>query len=551
MRNTLLPAAVGLTLAIVGWLIGHHAVPPQELRRDTEAAAVTPAVPDSTSAERGRDGAEGRHVDRARWESAINRCLAEPSSAKRLHLLYEPAQAFDLSDFPAIIGALRGKADDRGLSGELLEIWAERDVAGARAWCMTQPVSERLGFFDHVAEAWVHVDALGMRDWLRDLPKEDRNILLPKIPESGRWMEGSRPWLQAIIDRNPEAALDLLEVFPDGEQQMGYAMGAFAKRDPVAAAARTLALPNGSLAKMYAFNSLLGAWLEADRAAAMEWAERVGDPQIAERAREVQSWGASSKVYESQAEFETVLGALTGVEREKMLQSQAYSLAVSAPDKALAMADRAASPASRAKIIERVLVKMNANGTDPVRAAQVWLAESTQAGHPLAWSRETLGGLAEASGVNAAVQLVLQLPENQLKDASQKLAEAVGWQAVGDAARQWPPGARREEWLRQTVSGLLRDGDVSAAQQFVARLPAGPEQEGAVRTIGTTLFSEDPDAGAQTLLRLADGRAVLRESVQHWLETDAAEARRWIGATRLLDAGEKGALLTPSTTPSR
>ena len=162
-----------------------------------------------------------------------------------------------------------------------------------------------------------------------------------------------------------------------------------------------------------------------------------------------------------------------------------------------------------------------------------------------------LGGLAETSDVNAAVQLVLQLPENQFKDASQKLAEAVGWQAVGDAARQWPPGARREEWLRQTVSGLLRDGDVSAAQQFVARLPAGPEQADAVRTIGTTLFSEDPDAGAQTLLRLADGRAVLRESVQHWLETDAAEARRWIGATRLLDAGEKGALLTPSAIPSR
>ena len=394
MRPALLPAAVGLILAIVGWLIGHHAVPPQELRHDTEPAAATSAMHDSSSAERDRDGAEGGHADRAQWESAINRCLAESSSAKRLHLLYEAAQAFDLSDFPAIIEALRGKADDRGLSGELLEIWAERDVAGARAWCMSQPVSERLGFFDHVAEVWGHVDALGMRDWLRALPEEDRNILLPKIPESGRsWLQGSRPWLQAIIDRNPEAALDLLDLFPDhGQEQMSYAMFVFAKRDPVAAAARTLALPS-SYAKAYALSALLGVWLKADRAAAMEWVERVGDPRIAQEARDAQFGGASSKLYESQAEFETVFGALTGLEREKMLQSQAYSLAVNAPDRALAMADRAASPASRAKIIESVLVQMSVNGIDPVRAAQVWLAESTRAGHMLAWSWKCSGGL--------------------------------------------------------------------------------------------------------------------------------------------------------------
>ena len=123
------------------------------------------------------------------------------------------------------------------------------------------------------------------------------------------------------------------------------------------------------------------------------------------------------------------------------------------------------------------------------------------------------------------------------------VAQVAGWAAVADAAARMPAGTRRSEWLQQSVSALTRDGELSAAQQLAARLPAGPDRETAVRAMGAALFSENPDEGATTLLRLADGRNVLREEWQRWLKADAPEARRWMSATALLGAEEKADLL--------
>jgi hypothetical protein len=124
------------------------------------------------------------------------------------------------------------------------------------------------------------------------------------------------------------------------------------------------------------------------------------------------------------------------------------------------------------------------------------------------------------------------------------VAQVAGWAAVADAAVQMPPGTRRSEWLQQSVSALTRDGEFSAAQQLIARLSAGPDRENAMRAMGATLFSENPDVGAATLLRLADGSKALAEEAQRWIKADAPEARRWISTTALLGEEAKTELLT-------
>ncbi|MDQ3622650.1 MAG: hypothetical protein M3463_09205 [Verrucomicrobiota bacterium] len=240
---------------------------------------------------------------------------------------------------------------------------------------------------------------------------------------------------------------------------------------------------------------------------------------------------------------------LSPQQRESVDRARFFKLAGSDPDAALAMARGEADPGARSKMMMSVIVRMQS--IDLSRAAEIWLTEAAHTGRVLPDAgHRVIFEVAQNQGVDAVLRLLDRLPASAataIDWAPRSIASAIGWPAVAEAAAHLPHGARRGEWLEQAIGGLMSAGEVGTAQQLVARLPDGPERAAATRSMAAALFPQDPEMAAQTLLRLDDGGVSLQAELRRWLKADAPEARRWIAATSMLGAEQKGALLQPST----
>jgi hypothetical protein len=129
--------------------------------------------------------------------------------------------------------------------------------------------------------------------------------------------------------------------------------------------------------------------------------------------------------------------------------------------------------------------------------------------------------VAAKQGISTVLRTLDRLPGGQageLQGIPAIVAQVSGWRAVAEAAAQMPAGPRRSEWLQQAVGALTRDGETSAAEKIIARLPDGPDREQALRAVGAASFSQDPDAGAALLLRSADGVKAIAEEARQWIK---------------------------------
>lgn len=537
----------GAVLIFPCWLLGRQAArpgvvePPHPHVARVEAGIRRPTPSDGEGIHALNEPLAGQ-----RWQDAVRDCIGEPSWTRRLTSFYEMTQRLEVRDFPALMEVLRGQKTDLGLSAELFEIWAERDLKSARVWFDAQPKEDHSWLGIHLVAVWGRMDPAGLANWISTLPPEDRRSLAP--PHDITWRE----LIGVIAERDPEATLDLLSKIPEVDRyDQAIAIEALLRRDPAAAAVRTLAMPTGE-AKNAAFNALAFGWMKKDPAAALDWFGQLDDPEKVTWARSI---AALESAKGNEAEFLKALESVPSDERFPVLETRASMLARTAPDQAIAFARSQTDPVAREAMMITVLREIST--VDPARAVELWLAETTPsggAGNSVAKNIRLDGGtmisaLVAKQGVTAALRFLDRVPSDQaasLKNLPMLVAQVAGWAAVADAAAQMPAGTRRSEWLQQSVSALARDGELSAAQRFIARLSAGPDRENAIKAMGGALFSENPDVGATTLLQLPDGSNALAEEVQRWIKADAPEARRWISRTTLLHEELKSELLNPA-----
>ncbi len=113
--------------------------------------------------------------------------------------LYEFAQRLRGHEFPEVMEEFRAKRDLEW-RGELLEVWAERDLKGARAWFEAQPLADQGKLFARLASVWGRADVGALTSWVLAQPEKTRQALAPTFSIDGREL------VAALAERDPEAA---------------------------------------------------------------------------------------------------------------------------------------------------------------------------------------------------------------------------------------------------------------------------------------------------------------------------------------------------------
>ena len=550
MRAWLLPIFIALVSASTGWKIGHGFADGGKSHEGAwnESPALAPPEALVSIADVPSSAAELREAAAALAGNA--------SGTKNDLAFYELAARLAPENFPAAMDALR--AAKSGWLAELLECWAERDVAAASAWFAAQSAELQRGLFSDWSEAWARLDAAGLRAWLTSRPENERAKL------DGKY--GDDALTRLLADRDPEAALALSLLYPT-LLPAWTVLEQWAARDPSMAATRALALPGGK-DKSSAIHFVARAWSRQNPEAALDWIEQLDDPAARDTARNALVMVFAGK--NPLAAAEMIRARFPADKQAEQWRMVAAFGAKSDPEGVIAWAQNQGDLETRRTMIAEALRNMTArdSGTasgmwpppdphmprsDARRTAELWLSESQSSAKPLDGGGEVLAALAKNYGIAEAVRFLDRPPPplaEGVKDAAGALANVAGWPAIADAAMAMPPGARRTDWIAQAIGGLLKTGEIDAVQKVVARLPAGPERDGAVQSMAAALLPDDPDAGAQMLLALPDGAARLREQARRWLADDPREAKRWLAKTDSLSAEEIAALLAaPSTSP--
>ena len=342
-------------------------------------------------------------------------------------------------------------------------------------------------------------------------------------------------------------------------------LGVWAKRDPAAAAAKALELPRGKV-QSDAVHAVMREWTDQDAAGALAWVEQFSDAALANTARTV--FVSALAVKDPIATADYIRTRVPEDEQGARLRALAF---YGEPSAVAELAREQADPETRRAMLSASLSYMGYaagswrwspadNGPKPAwwneamdseRAAKLWLEESKALGTPLEHATDTAAALALQHGVKAAVNFLEAIPlefTDAAKGAPEALAKVSSWREIAEGATQMPPSARRTEWIEKSVSGMLAQGELGAAQRLVDSLPAGTERDTATRALGAGLFKEDPEAAAGVLLSLPDGSTQLRESVAEWFKKDPHEARRWVAATEVLTPEERQQILAARPT---
>lgn len=456
----------------------------------------------------------------------------------RSHDFFELTRSLALADFPAAMAALHPRAPERN---DLLDVWAARDLAGAKAWLFAQPAEARSSGMTTLARLWAQVDGEGLRRFLRESAGDDDSGSRSAVQDSGV--------LAALAAGDAGATLSLLAAYP-GERASASVLEMWAERDPVAAAARALDSP-GAEKKHRAIVAVVAGWTRHDPAAARAWIDQLTEPAAVDSA-----W----KTYAEEFARKDAAAALASLEdapphlREQLFTTIASAGASRDPEAMLGLARQQTDAKLRRALLDEALPFLSRS--DPQRAAQIWQEESTSAEGALGRADQLVENLARGRGTAEALRFLDGLPaslDGVKKGAASGIARAFGWPVVAETALTFPPGEWRENWMSQALVKLVQDGDILAAQGLAARLPAGPEKDASTQTMAAALLRDEPDTAAQWLLGVADGRSRLVRETQSWLGKDRGSAARWIRSTAHFSADEKKLLLAPTlpapTTP--
>jgi hypothetical protein len=538
---------IGVVLSLPAWIAGRRlsTVPlaSEEVQSTTAAELFAPR---RSERKLGRENeAKGKRFNATEWRKAIAHWKTIRSVTRQRVGIFELARAVDLQDFSAAIMALETEKATREEAAlimrarmYLFELWADRDLASARAWLQVRTErKERHQLCAALGPVWARQDPESLLHWVEsESPADGKSMLQPDAIR-----------LLAETDAARTLALLIAQQGPPAEQFANQVWRIWAERDPRAAAARALhLLSGGSFAKQVAVSSVVTGWTKGDPAAVKTWIATLDDPAIAEIA-----WPAFVEELAAR-DPATAVHALADDVPSNLRQSLAARIAaVSAnndPETVLSFARDEANADVRGIFAHAAIARIAES--DPVRAADLWLQENIESGAPLPQDAKIIAeNLALKNGVNAFFDFLKRVPPEFSALAEQCLegfAEAKGWAAAGEMTLALPASARRENWLERSIEKQVAEGDVTVAQSFVARTTPGTERVIATRSFATALFPTDANAAAEALLKLSDGRAELLHATEEWISKDPVGAARWIRTTAQLSAVEKQQLALDS-----
>ena len=535
--------------ALGAWAAGRSLTGAAQRLRGTATAATDSIMPEIAFEHSERISAVAP-LTPADFRAALEEFPKGADELRRLAALWRLAERLAIEDLPAALEAIRDLKEKKVWPlGALLTAWAERDLRAARGWFMAQPAADRPKLFGALGETWARLDPDGLRRWLSTRPEEERKPL-----------RFNSDLMRVLAESDPNTALALCALYPKGMWASGI-LEAWARRDPLAAATKSLEIVDPGNQGFSLF-SVMKVWVKSAPEDALAWLETVTDPVLAERGR----FSAATVLAETQgiAAADLVRARYPEPEQSKVLTQLAWGVAQKNPEAVVRWAQENAEPRLRQTMIQSALgvmcdyvIAAGANAWPPPaeglekpdakRLADLWLSECSEESASVWVPTKVFGAIAEGAGLAEAVRFLERLPAHAAlatEDALKELAKARGLPAAAEEVFQLPPSERRGEWLGKAVESLAKNGDVPAARALIERLPV-PEREPLVRALAVGLLRDDPEAGAQMLLDLPQGRDGLQNELSQWMRRDPRNARRWVSATAFLTNEEKQQLLTP------
>ena len=193
----------------------------------------------------------------------------------------------------------------------LFQEWRDHDRAAARAYIEQLPPGE---WKDKAVVAATHAgladDPTTAINWARDMKRDAAQLGLlgtattewarRDAVTAGRWVGGiddlslreelTSSLAVGFADTDPQAAaalvLDSMLPGPVLDRSIGEIAGAWARREPAAAAVWIAKFPAGH-ARQLALENLVSAWRATDRGAAVEWARGLADESLRREAIEL------------------------------------------------------------------------------------------------------------------------------------------------------------------------------------------------------------------------------------------------------------------------
>ena len=261
-----------LLAALVGWAAGWgwQAAGERNLAKPVGQVAAGGGSGDADGLEPAGSG-KGRIADAA-LPGLVQRVLASRQRDRRMHDLYEVAEKLSAAQFPVLIDLLQ-KQKESELAGDLLAYWLETDFASARAFVGRTPMKDLDSWLLWQTTAtWARINAKDFEAWFESLPAKDKAVLGPN---------GIYTLALTIVPVDPEMAVRLYTKGSGSTAPRGLdaVLEEWAKRDPAAAAARSLALP-ASRVRDDSVDAIIKHWVKKDLAGARSFIEGISDAQL-------------------------------------------------------------------------------------------------------------------------------------------------------------------------------------------------------------------------------------------------------------------------------
>jgi hypothetical protein len=484
----------------------------------------------------------------------------------------------------------------------LYQKWVEEDPAAALRHAEGLKGRDRKIAFDFVLSAWAAKEPYEVLAW---------------IEEQGEGIENQstiHTALRTIAQENPEEAIAYFEsrkMHLSGDQigfsggssfttvglNTGFLYGIWAEKDPKAAAAAVLSIPNVSDRKNALF-SIAAQWAMADPRAVWDWGN--GLERVSERDAVLGSVVRALLGNDDTGQAIAFLEAMPpGENRRQALGQIANLLANSDPERAYEFVRSQALSSGAEQVYSSILSQWAR--TDPSRAFKVALDELDpgDARHSALQSvlhavvkRDTAlalemvgklddGDLLQVSSTMAhslarddrsvAIAWAETLPDGEIKQNafssilsewaqeapdvasaySLKIAdESVRRRSLGTALRQWGQadavealtwavtnlGKEDQEKLIPDLLGSWANQDLVAAGEWLKQLPSGQGRDSAVQKYAPRVFDSDPEAAlawSESIGNESNRLSQMEYLARRYLRNSPEQARRWIANSSL------------------
>jgi len=399
----------------------------------------------------------------------------------------------------------------------LYQKWVQLDPAAALRHADGLKGQDRMTALATVLSSWARKEPYEALAWM----EENGDSLETQLAVQGA--------LSAIAEKNPEEAIDLIEksqairsigtsyrIHDDWIRVMGidpgFLYGIWAEKDPQAAMARAITIPN-SQERTNALQSVASHWAFQDPRAAWEWGsglERTRDRDAVLR-QIVSAVVGDGDTGQAIAFLEAMA---PGQARRSALQQIVSSMATSDPESAYEFARSRDESGSEQQLYADIASQWAR--TDPNRAFEIALNE-LDPGHAR----------------NSAIQNIISLVA--VRDIA--LAQEMLQQLDGESMRN----------SVHSVASTLAKKDVTGALAWAGELPEGDAKNNAYSTILSEWSQEDPEAALAHGLKIGDQklrRLCLQSALNRWSCEEAVNAMTW--AVENLEAKEQEDLIPES-----